>query len=80
MRARASASGNSPRLAHDPAAAFGERDQILTQPVDVLLDREATNLAPFSAVTIPELEVMLEDLGKVARSRECVRRCQLSVF
>src|SRR5712691_9675874 len=38
------------RLAHDPGAAFGQRDQILTQPLDVLLHRQATNFA----VTIPE--------------------------
>ncbi len=38
------------RLAHDPGAALGQGDQILTQPVDVLLHREATNFA----VTIPQ--------------------------
>ena len=38
------------RLAHDPSAALGQGDQILTQPVDVLLHRQATNFA----VTIPE--------------------------
>ncbi len=38
------------RLAHDPGAALGQGDQILTQPVDVLLDREAMNFA----VTIPQ--------------------------
>src|SRR6266852_9523927 len=43
------------RLAHDPGAALGQRKQILTQPVDVLLDREATNLASFLAVTVPQL-------------------------
>src|SRR6266581_2116441 len=32
------------RFAHDPAAALSQRDQILTQPVDVLLDRQAANL------------------------------------
>src|SRR6266849_9063306 len=37
------------RLAHHACAALGQGDQILTQPVDVLLDREATNFA----VTIP---------------------------
>src|SRR5712691_1874096 len=44
------------RLAHDPGAALGQGDQILTQPVDVLVDREALNLGPFSATTIPELK------------------------
>jgi len=34
----------------------------LTQPVDVLLDGEATDLAASAGVTIPELEVMLGDL------------------
>ena len=38
------------RLAHDPGAALGQGDQILTQPLDVLLYREAMNFA----VTIPE--------------------------
>src|SRR5713101_4471495 len=37
-------------LAHHTGAAFGEWDQVLTQPVDVLLHRQATNFA----VTIPE--------------------------
>jgi hypothetical protein len=34
--------------ADHPGAALGQRDQILSQPIDVLLDREATNFAPFN--------------------------------
>src|SRR6266567_8299296 len=63
------------RLAHDPGAALGQGDQILTQPVDVLLDREATNLASFLAVTVPELgdravapkELSLDHQRRIAR-------------
>src|SRR5713226_1237697 len=59
------------RLAHDPGAALGQGDQILTQPLDVLLYREAMNFA----VTIPEpgarpvapKELRLDHQRRVAR-------------
>src|SRR5713226_1083786 len=47
------------RLAHDPGGALSKRDQILTQPPDVLLYSQATDLSPSSAVTILELGARL---------------------
>jgi hypothetical protein len=52
------------RLAHDANATLGERSQILTQSVDVLVDREARKLPPFFAVTIPELRGLAGQLRR----------------
>ena len=53
----ASRATSASRITRAQRSASGIK--ILTQPVDVLLDREATNFAPSSAVTILELSARL---------------------